>query len=111
MTSMPRPVRLFFIRTGLDAHAAIAVALGLAVLAEAILDVLARVVFAHPGIDVLHVVSDRFAQAGDLLEQGLHGGGEQLFEQAVIERALLLGEPAGGFPRCAVHQSRRAAQH
>ncbi len=44
---------------------------------------------------MLHVEGHGLAQAGDLLEQGLHGGGEQLFEQAVIERALLLGEPAG----------------
>ncbi len=106
-----RAVGLLLIAAGLDAHAAIAITFGLAVLAETVLDVLARVVFAHPGINVLHVVGDGFAQAGDLLEQCLHGGGEQSFEHTVIERALLVGEPAGGFPRCAVHQSRRAAPH
>ncbi len=43
---------------------------------------------------MLHVEGHGFPQARDLLEQSLHSGGEQLFEQAVIERALLLGEPA-----------------
>ena len=93
---MPRAVGLLLVGAGLDTDLALAVALGLAVLAETVLDVLARVVFAHPGVDVLHVVGDSLAQAGDLFEEGLHGGSEQLFEHTVIERALLLGEPASG---------------
>ena len=87
-------IGLFLVGAAFDADAAIGVATGLTLLAEAIFDRLAHVVLAHPGILVLHIDGHNLAQAWDFLLQGMHAGVEEVLQVVVIQGALFLTQPA-----------------
>ncbi len=87
-------VGLFNVGTLFDADLAVRIARGLAVCAEAILHRDAWVVFAHVGVDVLDVVGDDLAQAGDFLAQGVHALLEHVGEVPSIEAAKPGIQPA-----------------
>ncbi len=77
-------IGLFLVGAAFDAHAAIGVATGLTLLAEAICDGLAQIVLTDPGILVLHIDGHDLAQAWDFFEasharwreRGLADGGD-----------------------------------
>jgi hypothetical protein len=89
-----RPIGLFLVRRALDAHATIGVACGLTILAEAVAHRLAGIVLLHPGIEMLHIHGDVFAQARNFLLQRMDATVEQVLQQSVIERLLEVAQPA-----------------
>jgi len=87
-------IGLLLIAALLDAQPRIAVAGGDVAHVEGAFDIDTRIVFAHPGVEVGDIESHRFAQAGDLLAQRLHGGGKEVLQQTVRQFPLLVAQPA-----------------
>src|SRR5438128_749731 len=77
----------FFVGGAFDTQLAIGIALGLTVLVVAFFDVLARIVFLHIGVNMLHVEGDDLAQTRDFLLQSLHRLGKQIGKPAPIQCA------------------------
>ena len=57
------------------------------------LNIDAWIVFAHPGIDVLHIEGHGFAHARNFLPKGMDGGMEEILQKRAIQLLQLLAQP------------------
>jgi hypothetical protein len=85
LTRLFGAIGLLLVGRAFDAYPTIGIALGLALLAEAVFHRDARVVLFDIGIDMLDIVGHHLAQAGDLGLEGMHRLSEQLGQQVGIE--------------------------
>jgi len=60
---------------------------------EAAFDVNTRIIFAHPGVDVLDIEGHRFAQPRNLFLESRHGRPQEGLKQAVIKGMQVLTQP------------------
>ncbi len=66
----------------------------LAVGVIAVSDIRFQVVFLHPGIDMRDIDGHSLAQGGDFLLEGLDGLAQQRTRQRIVQRLLLVAQPA-----------------
>ena len=86
-------VEAMLVGTAFDAKRTVGITSRDARFVIAILDVGTRIIFFDPGVNMLHVESDRFPHAGDLGVQRGDGGSKRSLQQATIQVAQLLTKP------------------
>jgi len=96
---------LFFFRAAIglllvaalfDAEATIGIAFGDIGDIKGAFDVDARVVLAHPGVDMGHIEGHDLAESRDFCTQSLDGFIQQRLQHGLLEGALFLAQPASG---------------
>jgi hypothetical protein len=81
-----RAISLLPIVAAQESEATIGIPFGLLLFMEVVGEKLARIVFFDPGVDVFDIDGDRFAQAGNLVAEGLDGAAQQQAQVLVAER-------------------------